>query len=117
MNKFIINKVLIEKSEKDIEVNKDYSLSSGFNLLWGNNEAGKSSLMKFIKSGFFELKSKNKRTEIGKIFFNFAQKSYRAEVKDKKNIPLFFDENSKELSPSLLANIGFIYFAVGSLFS
>lgn len=105
MNKFFINNILIEKSEKDIETNKEYSLSSGFNLLFGNNEAGKSSLMKFIKSGFFNLDSKEKRTEIGKIFFNFAQKSYRADVEEKTAIPSFFDENNKKLDSSLLINV------------
>lgn len=106
MNKFIVNNIIVEKSEKDIETNKEYSLYSGFNLLFGNNEAGKSSLMKFLKSGFFDLKSsKEKRTETGKIFFNYAQKSYRADVEDKTAIPSFYDENNKKLDSSLLINV------------
>lgn len=80
MNKLIIENILIEKSEKDIETGKKYVLSDGFNLIYGNNEAGKSSLMSFIKNGFF----KTKGNDTGKIYFKLFEKEYRADIKDSK---------------------------------
>ena len=42
--------------------NKDISLSEGINLIYGNNEAGKTTLLKFISSMFFGAsKNKNKK--------------------------------------------------------
>ena len=48
MSKFVIDNVLIEKSDKDIQTGFNYQLSDGFNLICGNNEAGKSSLMNLV---------------------------------------------------------------------
>ncbi len=78
MTKFIIEKINIEKSNKDIPTGVLYELSSGLNLICGNNEAGKSSLMKFIKEGFF----RSSKTDNGKIFFSVNNKQYRADIKN-----------------------------------
>ena len=84
MGKFIIDNVLIDKSDKDINTGVKYYFSEGFNLICGNNEAGKSSLMKFIKEGFFKVKD----IDTGKIYFRIcddkASKSYRADIKDAR---------------------------------
>lgn len=80
MGKFIIENILIEKSDKDIKTGVKHSLSAGFNLICGNNEAGKSSLMNFIKGSFF----KTKGIDTGKIYFKICDKSYRADIKDAR---------------------------------
>lgn len=80
MKKFVIENILVEKSEKDITTGEKYALSEGFNLICGNNEAGKSSLMSFIKNGFF----KTKGNDTGKIYFKLFEKDYRADIKDSK---------------------------------
>ena len=72
MTKFIIEKINIEKSNKDIPTGILYELSNGLNLICGNNEAGKSSLMKFIKEGFF----RSSKTDNGKIFFSVNNKRF-----------------------------------------
>lgn len=76
MNKFTIENVLIEKSDKDISLGIDYEFSNGINLICGRNEAGKSSLMSFIKTGLFPEKGE----DVGKIFFTWKEKKYRADV-------------------------------------
>ncbi|MBQ3640701.1 AAA family ATPase, partial [bacterium] len=81
MNKFIIKDILIENSTKDIAKGEKYSFSEGINFICGNNEAGKSSLMKFIKDGFFLEKGEDS----GKIYFDIIRDnnktSYRADIK------------------------------------
>jgi len=47
--------------------NKEINLSNGVNLVYGNNEAGKSTLLKFIHNTFYGT-SKNKK---GKIFSDY----------------------------------------------
>ena len=81
MGKFLIENILIEKTEKDIKTGEKYSLNDGFNLICGDNEAGKSSLMRFLKQGFF----KTKGIDTGKIYFKINDKSYRADIKDAKS--------------------------------
>lgn len=76
MNKFAIENVLIEKSDKDISLGIDYEFSNGINLICGRNEAGKSSLMNFIKMGLFPEKGE----DVGKIFFTWKGKKYRVDV-------------------------------------
>lgn len=76
MNKFIIENVIIEKSDKDISLGVGYEFSSGINLICGKNEAGKSSLMNFVKTGFFPEKGE----DTGKIFFSWNDKQYRVDV-------------------------------------
>ena len=76
MSKFIFNNILIEKSERDIQTGKSYEFNSGFNLICGNNEAGKSSIMNFLKESFFL----EKGTEIGKIFFQIDFQTYNHSV-------------------------------------
>ena len=71
MTNFIIDKINIEKSEKDIKTGTSYDFSSGLNFICGNNEAGKSSLMKFIKEGFFC----PAKSDYGKIFFTVENTS------------------------------------------
>lgn len=81
MGKFLIENILIEKTEKDIKTGEKYFLADGFNLICGDNEAGKSSLMNFLKQGFF----KTKGIDTGKIYFKINDKSYRADIKDAKS--------------------------------
>lgn len=85
MKKLVIENVVIEKSEKDIELGVNYNFKEGLNLICGNNEAGKSSLMNFLRTGFFRVLD----TDIGKIFFSIKDdnnfENYRADViKNKK---------------------------------
>ena len=117
MGKFIIDNVLIEKSEKDINTGVKYDFSEGFNLICGNNEAGKSSLMKFIKEGFFKAKD----IDTGKIFFRISdekgEKSYRADIKDARAKDArckFFDETNNVCDYNLIEkNIKQKYFEEG----
>ncbi len=113
MSKFIIQDLLIEKSEKDIQTGKKYSLSEGFNLICGENEAGKSSLMSFIKGGLF----KTKGIDTGKIYFKINEKSYRADIKDATTTDprcRIFDDNNTRCDYKLITeNIKQKYFEEG----
>ena len=80
MKKFIIDKINIDKSDKDIQTGISYEFIQGINFICGNNEAGKSSLMKFIKEGFFKLS----KTDTGKIFFKVNDEPFRADIKVSK---------------------------------
>ena len=84
MNKFVIENAIINKSEKDIKLGEKYTFCDGFNIVCGENEAGKSSLMNFIINGFFKTKSSDE----GQIFFKVQDsqncKHYRADIKDKR---------------------------------
>ena len=106
MNKFIVNNILIEKSEKDIKTGTPFEFSNGFNLICGNNEAGKSSIMNFLKESFFL----EKGTETGKIYFeideNGNNKKYRADIKStaKRTTDrcVFFDEDNNSVNYSFV---------------
>ncbi len=109
MSKLIIDNIIIEKSDKDIKTGVNYKFSSGINLICGNNEAGKSSLMKFIKEGFF----RPIKTDTGKIFFyitnnNNEKQIYRADIKNslkKTDRCKLYDENNFICDYSLIEKI------------
>ncbi len=101
MSKLVIENLIIEKSDKDINTGIKYKFSEGINLICGNNEAGKSSLMKFIKQAFFQTKD----IDTGKIFFKIcddnSQKCYRADIKNsqrKNDRCKIFDDNNNPCS-------------------
>lgn len=105
MGKLIIENIIIEKSDKDIKTGINYNFSEGLNLICGDNEAGKSSLMKFIKEGFFRVKG----IDTGKIYFsiidNENHSKYRTDIKDHRSQDQrckLYDENNSEI------NYGFI---------
>ena len=103
MNKFIVNNILIEKSERDIQTGKSYDFTNGFNLICGNNEAGKSSIMNFLKESFFL----EKGTETGKIFFQVDEngKKYRADIKPssrKSDRCVLVDEDNNSVDYSFV---------------
>ncbi len=101
MGKFIIKDVLIEKTSRNIAIAR-HQFSDSFNLICGDNEAGKSSLMEFIKNGFF--KTNPVRTEAGKIYFEYNSSQYRAEVPDKTLPPVFYNENNQICDADFLDN-------------
>lgn len=101
MGKFVIKNILIEKSLKDIQTGR-YRFGNNFNLICGDNEAGKSSLMKFIRNGFF--KTTKIRTEKGKIEFEYKNSSYNAEISDNTKPPVIFDEYNQKCDETLLNN-------------
>ena len=108
MSKLIIDNIIIEKSDKDIKTGVNYKFSSGINLICGNNEAGKSSLMKFIKEGFF----RPIKTDSGKIFFSIVNNNekqiYRADIKNslkKTDRCKLYDENESICDYSLIEKI------------
>ncbi len=101
MGKFIIKEVLIEKTSRDIAIGR-HQFSGSFNLICGDNEAGKSSLMEFIKNGFF--KTNSVRTESGKIYFEYNSSQYRAEVPSKTLPPVFYNENNQICDADFLDN-------------
>lgn len=113
MSKFIIENILIEKSDKDIKTGEKYIFSDGFNLICGNNETGKSSLMNFIKKSFF----KTKGIDTGKIYFKLEDKIYRADIKDSKKTDercKIYDETNSLCSYNLIdKNIKQKYFEEG----
>lgn len=101
MTNFIIDKINIEKSEKDIKTGTSYDFSSGLNFICGNNEAGKSSLMKFIKEGFFC----PAKSDYGKIFFTVENKKYRADINPKNakaDRCKFFDNEGNKVDYSTI---------------
>ncbi len=109
MSKLIIDNIIIEKSDKDIKTGIKYEFSSGINLICGNNEAGKSSLMNFIREGFF----RPIKTDTGKIFFsiinnNHEKQIYRADIKNslkKADRCKLYDENNLSCDYSLIEKI------------
>ncbi len=113
MGKFIINSILIEKSEKDIQTDVKYDFDCGFNIVKGCNEAGKTSLMQFIKDGFFRIKGAG----AGKIFFSVNDKSYRADINASKAVEkrcLIFDNGGNDCSYDIISlNINQKYFEQG----
>ncbi|MCD7780229.1 MAG: AAA family ATPase, partial [Candidatus Gastranaerophilales bacterium] len=118
MSKLVFKNIIIEKSAKDIKTGVNYEFSEGFNLICGNNEAGKSSLMNFIKQGFF----REKGVDTGKIYFYLADeennlKSYRADIKDARLTEprlKLFDENNNSVSYKFIEkNINQKYFEQG----
>ncbi len=118
MKKFIIDNVIIDKSEKDIQTGVNYQFDSGFNLICGDNEAGKSSLMYFMKEGFFLTKG----IDTGKIFFSLTddneKNEYRADIKNsaKKNdrCKIYESASNSPIDYSLIeANINEKYFKQG----
>lgn len=106
MNKLYLNQIVIKNSDKQIALSIPYELKEGFNIICGNNEAGKSSIMNFIKNGF----QKEKTSESGMIRFtitddNSSQKKYNAVIngilkKDKRLI--ITDENNQDVTELLL---------------
>ena len=113
MSKFIIENILIEKSDKDITTGQKYSLIEGFNLICGNNEAGKSSLMNFIRNCFF----KTKGIDTGKIYFKLFDKNYRADIKDARSTDdrcKLFDEQGNSCNYNIIEeNVKQKYFEEG----
>lgn len=108
MGKFSIENIIIEKSSKDIQTGVSREFSDGINLICGNNEAGKSSLMSFIRNGFFKVKGIDK----GKIYFKinneFGEKHFRTDIQDNRSADLrckVFDENNTPVSYDFIENI------------
>lgn len=108
MGKLIIQNVIIEKSNKDINTGISYEFSGNFNLICGNNETGKSSLMNFIKNGFFKVKG----IDTGKIFFslieNNSSKLYRTDIQDAKKLDSrckIYDEDNNNCNYDIIEKI------------
>lgn len=93
MNRFIIEKAIIEKTNKDINTGCGYEFSSGLNLICGANEVGKSSLMDFINTALFIKNS----GDMGKVFVKFLGQNYLVETKSKasSNIVYSLLDNKK----------------------
>ena len=108
MSKFVIENTIIEKSDKDITTGINYEFCSGLNIICGNNEAGKSSLMQFIKQGFF----RPNKIDKGKIFFSIIEDNkktnYRVDIsnaskKDKRCI--VYDNNNSQCDYSIIEEL------------
>lgn len=102
MSKFIIEKVIIEKSDKDIKIGNPCELNDYFNLICGQNEAGKSTLMNFLKEGFFKKKLPEKGRIIFKIQDTETEKIYIAEINSKEC--KIYDSNYEPKDYSLIDN-------------
>ncbi len=76
-----INKIKINSYGKLKE--KEINLKNGINILYGSNEAGKSTLLRFIVNSFYGI-SKNKK---GKVYRDF-----------KKKNPKIFNEQMEDIS-------------------
>ena len=98
MNKLVFDNVIIEQSSKDIPKGVKYDFCENFNLVCGENETGKSSLMLFIKEGLFRIKG----VDTGKINMSLISADnsvhIRADIKDNRSLEqrckLFYDDNS-----------------------
>ncbi len=94
MSKFIFEGAVIDKSEKDIITGVRYDFKENMNIICGNNEAGKSSLMQFLKDGLF----RKNGTDAGRIYFIFSNMHYRADIKYNRRINLrctIFDDKNR----------------------
>ncbi len=107
MSKFSIENILIEKSNKDIQTGVVREFTEGINLICGNNEAGKSTLLKFIRQGFFKVKGVDK----GKIYFKITDengiKHYRTDIQDNRSSDLrckIYDENNNPVNSGFIEN-------------
>ena len=103
MNKFIIEKTIIEKTDKDININDNFEFTSGLNLICGANEVGKSSLMNFLRT---TLLSKS-NPDMGKVFISISDNHYLIQTKQKakENIIYSLSENKKIESDFIKKNI------------
>ena len=94
--------------------NKEINLSDNINIIYGKNEAGKSTLLKFIINSFYGI-SKNKKGKeysdfdkykpwegeefSGKIIYELDNKEKYEIFRDfKKKNPKIFNENMEEIS-------------------
>ncbi len=100
-NKLLIENIIIEKSNKDIPTGIMRKFTEGINLICGNNEAGKSALLQFIRRGFFKVKG----VDNGKIYFKITgetgEKHYRTDICDNRSADLrckVFDEDNNPVS-------------------
>lgn len=107
MKKLVITSTIIEKSEKDIKTGIKKEFSEGLNVIYGENEAGKSSLSDFIRNGL----TGEKCADSGKIYFcikdDNSQNNYRADYKGNQKpdsrIKLY-DEAGNNIDNSLLTD-------------
>ena len=111
-----INKLKINSYGKLKE--KEINLENGINLIYGENEAGKSTLIKFIINSFYGI-SKNKKEKNFQIMKNInhgLEKNFREKINyeldnkekyelfrdfNKKN-PKIFNENMEEITKNLI---------------
>lgn len=93
--------------------NKNINLKNGINLIYGNNESGKSTLVNFIKAMFYGV-NKNKSGQAfselerfkpwgdldfsGKIEYEIEEKKYTAVREFNKNNCKVYDENGIEIT-------------------
>ena len=106
MGKLSIEKIVIDKTDKDIDISKPFEFSDGFNVISGKNEAGKSSLMSFIKSSFLNEKDLYKGRLHFKIDDDGIVSSYRAEYDGKsaknKNLKITSDKNNENVTSKII---------------
>jgi len=92
MKKLSLKNIIIEKSARDIKTGSNMELSDGINIIAGDNESGKSSILDFIRHGFSK-----KGSDSGRIYFNITDDSntvhYRTDIKNNKP-PVIYDENN-----------------------
>ncbi len=108
MGRFIFEKAVVDDTKKDIKKSVVYGFIPEINLICGNNEAGKSSLMSFIKDGLFKAKNLDK----GRIYFklqdDYKTLNLRAEIKDNrssdKRCCLFNEDTSSAVDYSVLTD-------------
>ena len=103
MNKFIIEKTIIEKTDKDININDSYEFTSNLNLICGANEVGKSSLMNFLRTTLLS----RSNTDLGKVFVSISDNHYLIQTKQKakENTIYSLSENKKIESDFIKKNI------------
>ena len=106
-----INKIKINSYGKLKE--KEINLNNGINIIYGKNEAGKSTLLKFIINTFYGI-SKNKKGKeysdferytpwigedfSGKIEYELNNNKYEVYRNFRKKNPQIFNENMEDIS-------------------
>lgn len=106
-----INKIKINSYGKLKE--KEIDLNNGINIIYGKNEAGKSTLLKFIINTFYGI-SKNKKGKeysdferytpwigedfSGKIEYELNNNKYEVYRNFRKKNPQIFNENMEDIS-------------------
>ena len=113
--------------------NKQIDFSRGFNVIYGPNESGKTTVMAFIVFAFYGTKIKKKNTSLafkekytpwnsgimsGEIIFEHADATYslkRTYSGEKKEITLFcLDTGDNITDRAILDDVGGYFFKVGA---
>lgn len=113
--------------------NKSIKLENGFNMIYGPNESGKSTLMAFVVFAFYGVKIKKNKEKLtfkerympwnskqmsGEVVFVFNENTYslrRTQASVKKEVTLYCIETGESITDrSILDNVGGYFFGISA---